>query len=100
MTIFENKPIQWGFRGDTELWDELRKRFSTYNDPKNKSEFNKALDFEFNELLKRGKKFPNGIVWFKEFSQKGMSGGAISIKWWTDIGIPLLKQRYAKTLKT
>ena len=26
--IFEEKPKQWGFRGDPYLWEELKKEFS------------------------------------------------------------------------
>lgn len=96
MDIFKSKPSSWGLRGDPELWDYLSERFEKLNDPKNEIEFAEKLNFEFNELLKKGKKMPNDIFWFEKFSQLGMSGGYVSIEWWTKTGLPLLKKRYSK----
>lgn len=98
MEIFKSKPSSWGLRGDPEFWDELSKKFEKLTDPKNEIEFNKKLDFEFNELLKKGKKTSNDVAWFEEFSQLGMSGGSVSIGWWVNTGLPLLKERYSKNL--
>lgn len=98
MKIFKNKPVQWGLRGDPELWDELSKRFEKFDDLKNEVEFNDKLDFEFNELIKKGKKTSDDVIWFEDFSQLGMSGGSVSIEWWTRIGLPLLKKLYSETL--
>jgi len=97
MEIFKTEPTQWGLRGDPELWNELSKKFEKFADPKNELEFNKKLDFEFNELLKKGQKKSDDVVWFENFSQAGMSGGSVSIEWWTNKGLPLLKERYLKS---
>ncbi len=99
MEIFKTKPEQWGLRGDPELWNRLSKKFENFDDPKNEIEFNKKLDFEFHELLKKGKR-KSDTVWFEDFSQSGMSGGQVYIKWWTNKGLPLLKERYSSTMKT
>jgi len=98
MEIFDIDPGQWGLRGDPELWGELRKKFEKYENPKNEIEFNKKLDFEFKELIKKGERMSGYVVWFEKFSQLGISGGFVSIEWWTNEGLPLLKKRYSKTL--
>ena len=98
MEIFDNKPGQWGLRGDPELWDELSEKFKLFDDTKNEIEFNKKLDFEFNELLKKGQRMSSDVIRFENFSQLGMSGGSVSIEWWSNKGLPLLKELYSKTL--
>lgn len=98
MKLFNTKPKQWGLRGDSELWDELDARFEMFSDPKSQIEFNEKLEFEFNELLKDGKRISDDIIWFENFSQNGMSGGSISIEWWNNKGLPLIKKLYSKTL--
>jgi len=99
MEIFKNKPFGWGLRGDPELWDELAKRLEKFDTTKNLDEFVRVLDYEFNEILKRGKKISKNVVWFEEFSQAGLSGGSVSLQWWENNGLPLLKKRYSESLK-
>ena len=97
MDIFNNKPQQWGLRGDPEMWNELSKRLEKLVNPENVEEFNKILDSEFSKLINKGKKISNDVFWFEEFSQLGMSGGSVSIEWWINTGIPLLKKRYSES---
>lgn len=98
MEIFKNKPKQWGLRGDPEMWDALNKQFENLHNISNEEEFGEILNNEFNQLLKKGKKMSNDVVWFEEFSQLGMSGGSVSIEWWTNTGLPLLKKRHSESL--
>lgn len=97
MDIFKNKPEQWGLRGDPEMWDELSKRVEKFVNPDDVEEFNKMLNTEFNRLLNMGKKISNDVFWFEEFSELGMSGGFVSLEWWTNKGLPLLKKRYSES---
>lgn len=99
MDIFKNKPTQWGLRGDPELWEELSKRFENFDDSKDAEQFNKILDIEFNKILKEGKKISNNVIWFEKFSQSGLSGGSVSIEWWTNKGLPHLKKLYSESLR-
>lgn len=98
MEIFNKKPKKWGLRGDPELWQIIKKRFKDYDDPKNQIEFNKKLELEFNAMIKKGEQSSDEIVWFENFSQLGMSGGLISLEWWNNIGLPLLRKRYSDSL--
>ena len=67
--IFEEKPEQWGFRGDPYFWDYLKERA------------------EHMELLS-----PDELeAWIKE--EYRMSSGGVDNSWWMEEGIPLLKSR-------
>jgi hypothetical protein len=97
MDIFDNKPEQWGLRGDPEAWAELREKFKNFNNSKPEKEFNKKLDEEFKKLINKGKTKSQNMVWFENYSQHGMSGGFVSLDWWLEKGLPLLKDMYAKS---
>jgi len=54
------------------------------------------LESRFNEIIeKQGEKKSEDEVFFKKYSTSGMSGGFISLEWWCQTGLPLLKKRYA-----
>ena len=93
--LFENEPIQWGFRGDPEMWATLKSSFKNEVNIYSQLEFENELTNRFNEIIKKnGKKTAINIVWFKNFSQKGMSGGHICLEWWEETGLPLISKRY------
>jgi hypothetical protein len=98
--LFENKPIQWGFRGDPEMWDKLKTSFGNIENNFSSIEFENELKNHFHQIIKtEGKMSSNNTVRFENFSQKGMSGGFISIEWWEEIGLPLINVRYKKLNK-
>ena len=95
--IFESKPIQWGFRGDPEMWDKLKTSFGNLENNFSQLEFENELAkrfFEFIELEGEKRSNNTNSVKFENFSQRGMSGGYISLDWWEETGLPLLKNRY------
>lgn len=93
--IFEIEPIQWGFRGDPEMWATLKLSFESELNIYSQLEFENELTNRFNHIIKsKGKRNSVDTVWFECFSQKGMSGGYISLEWWEKTGLPLLKNRY------
>lgn len=96
--IFISKPGQWGLRGDPYLWEELKLKFTDSLMNISPDEFDKKIDYEFFELLKNeGEQKSDEIYWFDKFPKSGMSGGMVSLKWWKEIGLPLLKKRYHTT---
>ena len=99
MEVFKNKPNQWGLRGDPELWEKLRLKFQNTEVPTNSREFNTLLEEQFDSLINSGEKKSDGIIWFEEFSQNGMSGGSVSIVWWKETGLPLLKERFETSIR-
>ena len=94
-SIFEEKPVQWGLRGDPYMWKELKKSLSGFTEHLNQIEFETELEKQFYDFIAReGKRKSNDTVWFKSFPQLGMSGGSISLTWWQEIGLPLIKSKY------
>ena len=95
--LFKDEPIQWGLRGDPEMWSTLKSSFENELNIYSQLEFENEITNRFNTIIKsKGKRNSIDTVWFEGFSQKGMSGGYISLEWWEQTGLPLLKNRYFK----
>jgi hypothetical protein len=93
--IFEQKPSQWGLRGDPHLWAELGESFIGETLFQNQDNFEKELNKRFNEIIERsGKRISEDRAWFEKYPQLGMSGGSVCLKWWRETALPLLKNRY------
>ena len=93
--IFEERPRQWGFRGDPYFWDHLKDRAENmeliFPD-----ELEKWIKREYFSLA--GKPLTDEYGDFaviKRFAHGGMSSGGVDNKWWMEEGIPLLKSRLA-----
>jgi len=98
--IFDEEPFQWGLRGDPYLWEKLKEELSKIKTDVTLEDFNKILDKKFNEIInKDGKVISKDEVYFEKYPQYGMSGGLVSLEWWKQTGLPLLKDRY-NNLKT
>ena len=93
---FENPPIQWGFRGDPRLWEEMKIKMATEVVPKTADELEELLQNKFYELT--GEKIECGkktfILRYKHIKPIGMSSGIISHDFWLNKGFPLILQRY------
>lgn len=94
-TIFYEQPFQWGLRGDPHLWENLKEVLGHLKADLKPEDFNKILDVKFNEIIdKEGEIVSKDEVYFKKYPPYGMSGGVVSLVWWRNIGLPLLKERY------
>ena len=93
--IFKEYPAQWGLRGDPHLWEVLSRIMSSNAAPMQPEQFNTELDRQFKTFLDaNGRKKTEEVVWVESFPQQGMSGGSVSLDWWNETGLPLLKERY------
>ena len=91
--IFQEKPRQWGFRGDPYFWDHLKERAEEM-DIISPEELEAWIKEEY--LSVTGKELTNEYMDFavvKEFAHGGMSSGGVDNRWWMEKGIPLLKSR-------
>lgn len=91
--IFQEKPRQWGFRGDPYFWDHLKERAEEM-DIISPEELEAWIKEEY--LSVSGKELTNEYMDFavvKEFAHGGMSSGGVDNRWWMEKGIPLLKSR-------
>lgn len=96
--IFEERPEQWGFRGDPYFWDHLKKRAENMGvvTPDELEEWIKA---EY--LSVSGKPLTDEYGDFAvvdEFAHGGMSSGGVDNLWWLEKGVPLLKSRLTALL--
>lgn len=91
--IFEEKPKQWGFRGDPYFWDHL-KNLAENMDTVSPDELEKWIKAEY--LSVSGKALTDKYGDFaviEQFAHGGMSSGGVDNIWWMEEGIPLLKSR-------
>lgn len=91
--IFQEKPRQWGFRGDPYFWDHLKERAEEM-DIISPEELEAWIKEEY--LSVSGKELTDEYMDFavvKEFAHGGMSSGGVDNRWWMEEGIPLLKSR-------
>ena len=94
--IFEDKPKQWGFRGDPYFWNYL-KGLAENMDMISPDELEDWIKKEYRSLS--GKALTdkyNDFAVIKQFAHGGMSSGGVDNKWWMNEGIPLLKSRLTK----
>ena len=93
--IFEEKPRQWGFRGDPYFWDHLKTRAEDM-ELLSPDELEQWIREEYRSLS--GKALTGEYMDFaviEQFAHGGMSSGGVDNGWWTEEGIPLLKRRLA-----
>ncbi len=92
-TIFEEKPKQWGFRGDPYFWDHLKAQAENM-DMLSPDALEAWIRQEY--CLLAGKPLTDEYGDFaviKQFAHGGMSSGGVDNEWWLEEGIPLLKSR-------
>ena len=94
-SIFEEKPKQWGFRGDPYFWDYLKERAEKM-DLITPDALEAWIKAEYCSLS--GKALTDEYMDFaviEQFAHGGMSSGGVDNSWWMEEGIPLLKRRLA-----
>ena len=93
--IFEEEPVQWGLRGDTYLWRELKERFKEIDMPETPALLKAIIEKEYEAATG----YPithNEHFGVERFRSHGMSSGGIAPEFWVKSGIPLLVSRHAK----
>jgi len=98
--IFDKRVIKDVLRGDYPMLKYLKEKFNKIDMDLSPKDFNQTLDSTFDELIKKeGKFITDDYIHFKILPQYGMSGGVISLNWWQNTIIPLLKDRYLNLRK-
>ena len=94
--LFQEKPWQWGLRGDPHVWQEMADHFAEIPLPGNAAQLEQLLTQAFETLtgqpITAEKHF--GVA---RFPRSGMSGGMVSPQFWRETAVPLLLTRYKKT---
>jgi molybdenum cofactor cytidylyltransferase len=93
--IFEDRPGQWGFRGDPYFWDHL-KTLAEDMDIVSPDELEEWIKSEYLSLAGKPMTDEYGdYAIIKQFAHGGMSSGGVDNLWWIEEAIPLLKSRLA-----
>ena len=90
--IFNNRPIQWGLRGDPFLWDEMQQYFSKKELPCTKEQFDAEFRCQFKLMTGDELGFAK-VTYVKRYAKTGMSKGVVSHTFWREKGLPLLLSR-------
>ena len=95
-SLFSTVGIQWGFRGDPYLWEEMRVYFEGVPLPKTAVFLQTLIKEAFTSLTNHP--FPaeadHAPIPIKRFDHGGMSSGLVSPDFWRDKAIPELIKRY------
>jgi len=96
--LFEHKPLTWGLRGDTDLWDDLKEALAGIPLPDTPEEMKIILYNKFEALIGEPPlKGKNMLV--SRYPRMRMSGGVVCSNYWIDKGFPILIERYEKVLE-
>jgi hypothetical protein len=90
--LFATAPESWGLRGDPHLWAELASHFGTAPVPNRAAELQAAIEQAIAALTGASLDGPDSHF-VAHYERGGMSGGSISIDFWTNTAIPLLLGR-------
>ena len=91
--LFDNKPRQWGLRGDPYLWDEMQEHFLNVAFSGSEEEFQSLLEQAYEQLTGHPLNHESSFF-IPRYDQGGMSSGHVSPNFWIDTGIPLLLERF------
>lgn len=95
-TLFDDEPVQWGFRGDPWLWRALAERLADTPLPDDRGTLDAVLRQAFaTEVGRTVTTTVEDTVAVPRFAHGGMSSGIVSLPWWRDVGLSLLLDRSA-----
>mgnify|MGYP003483743025 CR=1 FL=1 len=95
--FFEETPTQWGLRGDSSLWQEMKEKLASTALPDSTYEFEVILHDLFKELTGVSVKQRNN-VFVERYEGVGLSSGTVSSAYWIKTLIPLLLKRFRSEL--
>jgi hypothetical protein len=95
--LFQEKPWQWGLRGDPYLWEEMQNHFAQASLPHNPEQIEQLLARAFEALTGHPITSEKHIA-VERFPRTGMSGGMVSPEFWRETAVPLLLSRFESAL--
>ncbi|MBO2460612.1 hypothetical protein [Actinomadura violacea] len=92
--LFEERPKQWGLRGDPYVWDVLQERLRGTPVPTEAGEVEGLLLDAFRAVVGVDlRTAQEESVYREEFAHGGMSSGSVHLPTWRERLVPLLVQR-------
>jgi len=90
--LFEERPWQWGLRGDPHLWDEMSELLAETPAPETPTALAGLIGDAFQRLTGHALSDPDP-VYVEKYNHGGMSGGYVCTRFWRKTVIPLFQQR-------
>lgn len=90
--LFEERPRQWGLRGDPHLWDEMGVFLADTPAPKTPDALASLIEETFQRLTGYALFTPDPF-YVERLNHGGMSGGYVDPRFWRETVIPLFQQR-------
>jgi hypothetical protein len=91
--FFEERPYQWGLRGDPHLWDEMSEHFANTPIPDTVDELVRLIEAAFESLTEHPISEETNF-YIERFSHGGMSSGVVSPEFWRNKAIPMMRERF------
>jgi hypothetical protein len=92
--LFAREPVQWGLRGDPQVWAAMREKLSDAAMPSDWFDLRTLLYATFRDVV--GVDIDQGAqetIYLEEFDRGGMSAGTVHLPTWRDRLIPILIDR-------
>jgi len=93
--IFKDRPQNWGYRGDPHLWDDMEVLFKETTWPDSEEEVVELIESAFMQLT-GSSLASHEDIFVPKYDKGGMSSGMISMEFWRNTALPILKGRYTR----
>ncbi len=97
LLIFDNKPEQWGLRGDPYLWSEMREAFAGRSLEISEKDLANEVCKYYEKAVGEPLKY-DSQVYVERFAHGGMSSGYVSGEFWICRGIPKLIDSFRRVM--
>lgn len=95
--IWEREPSCWGYRGDPNLWKDMKSHNKDRQISFDEHIFISQIHQSFQGITGQSI-FDSDAFYLNKYDQGGMSGGLINCNYWIEYLIPLLIGRYRKLI--
>lgn len=95
--LFENKPRQWGLRGDRFLWQEVVETIGELPLPDTELQLIELLDATFDRLVGYSITHQQDIF-IERYAHGGMPSGYVCLQFWQEKVFPLLRAKYLEAI--
>lgn len=95
--LFEEKPCQWGLRGDPYLWNEMIQFIGEFKIPDTEEQLISLIESTFEQLTGSELSSTNDIH-IERYSHGGMSSGYVCLEFWREKALPMFRERYIRCI--
>ena len=100
--LFHEEPGAWGLRGDPFLWRDMQNVLAGYALPDGPEKLRDLFERSFEALTGHRLDDPRQSANIAAYRRTngGMSNGQVSLVFWRDTALPLIRRRYLRECET